>query len=692
MSEKIEENITGKKSGIIKVKINGRETEVPEGANLIQAAELAGVHIPNLCYLKGMKGIGACRLCLVEVEGMKAPLTACTTRAKDGMAITTSNEKIDEVRKFVIDLILSMHPLDCMTCTKAGVCSLQEYAYEMGIKESSFTRKKQGYAADDANPFIKRDPEYCVLCGRCVRVCKSQGTNVLEFMGRGVGSKVITAEDRPLQESGCTFCGSCVDVCPVNALLEAGMWRKGREWDFEGVNSTCLLCGNSCDITVSTKDGRVMKVNAGPNYGPAERYICAYGRYGFDCIDADSRITAPMKRVDGELKETTWKDAIQTAADRLKAAGKDAGFIATAGLLNEDALALKRLAEGAGISNADTTASLYSTAETLMSDSADSLESADLFVVVDLYPDQWKRVLPGIDAAIRKRLEAGAGLVVINSRESSLSAVAVVNLAGSEADSLKSFAQALIGTGLNGARELFSSAVSGVAPDDDAGKAADLFAKAKNPVVLSSPAMYFAAANLGLLKGKAVSVPAESNAKGIAAIGLRGAGKSYEEMVSGGVMALYAVGEVPVNERPRTGFLIVQSSHMTELARQADVVLPSAAYLEADGTIVDYLGRPRKVCKAAEPAGVAKPHRTIFAQVAEAMGLDIKESCAGLSEAEKNPASAARTAKKLRPFERMAFDHMDGFDMTPKEMMEAMNAAVINGSRLLWLKEAKTRA
>src|SRR5512132_3522684 len=187
----------------VNLTIDGRAVQAPEGSSLIDAAELNGMHIPNLCYLKGMKGIGACRLCQVEVEGMKAPLIACTTKVKEGMVINTKTEKIQEVRKFVIDLILSMHPLDCMTCTKAGVCNLQKYAYDFELKESSFTRKKFGYPVDTANPFIKRDPDYCVLCARCVRTCKSQGTNVLEFSGRGVGAKVATAQDKPLQDSGC---------------------------------------------------------------------------------------------------------------------------------------------------------------------------------------------------------------------------------------------------------------------------------------------------------------------------------------------------------------------------------------------------------------------------------------------------------------------------------------------------------
>jgi NADH dehydrogenase/NADH:ubiquinone oxidoreductase subunit G len=200
---------------MIHLTIDDKPVQATEGTTLIDAAEMNGMHVPNLCYLKGMKGIGACRLCLVEVEGMKAPLLACTTKVKEGMSVNTKTEKVQEVRRFVIDLILSMHPLDCMTCTKAGVCNLQQYAYDFELKESNFTRKKFGYPVDAANPFIKRDPDYCVLCGRCIRICRSQDTNVLDFSGRGVGARVGTAEEKPLQESGCTFCGSCIDVCPV---------------------------------------------------------------------------------------------------------------------------------------------------------------------------------------------------------------------------------------------------------------------------------------------------------------------------------------------------------------------------------------------------------------------------------------------------------------------------------------------
>ncbi len=665
-------------ANMVKLKIDGKEIKAHEGTNLIDAAEVGSIHIPNLCYLKGLKGIGACRLCLVEIEGMKSPMIACTTKVKEGMVVNTKTEKVQEVRKFVIDLILSMHPLDCMTCTKAGVCNLQQYAYDFELKESSFTRKKFGFAIDEANPFIKRDPDYCVLCGRCVRVCKDQGTNVLEFMGRGVGSKVVTANDKPLQESGCTFCGSCVDACPVNALLEADRWRKGREWDYDKVKSVCLLCGNGCDITVSTKDGSVAKINAAALEGSPERYICAYGRFGFDCIEADNRVTTPMKRVNGELKETTWKDAVETVADALKKAGSNAGFISTAGILNEDALTLKRFASDiVKTKNADTTASLYGSVDTLISGTA-KLDSADLFVLVDLNPSQWERVLPALDAVIRRRVNAGAKVIVINSSEPKIASVATVSLIENEPSALMSLTKALIDKGLSGDEKL-ASAVANASVSEAMEKAATLYIEAKNPVILSSPAMYQASANITLLKGVAVSVPVESNAKGAVMMGLTTEGKSYKEMVSGGLEILYAVGEVPLNNKPDAGFLVVQNSHLTELAKQADVVLPSAAFLEADGTMVDYLGRLKYVAKVVEPAGDAKPHREIFADIAKAMGADMKEA----KESETKKLAKVKVKAAFSPFERK-----EGLDVKIDEMIESVNASVINGSRLLWLKEA----
>jgi NADH dehydrogenase/NADH:ubiquinone oxidoreductase subunit G len=660
--------------------IDGKEVRAPEGMNLIDAAELVGIHIPNLCYLKGMKGIGACRLCLIEIEGMKAPVIACNTKVKEGMVINTKTEKVQEIRKFVIDLILSMHPLDCMTCTKAGICNLQKYAYDFELKESSFTRKKLGYPTDEANPFIKRDPEYCILCGRCVRVCKEQGTNVLEFMGRGVGAKVITANDKPLQESECTFCGSCVDACPVNALLEADRWRKGREWEYEKVNSVCLLCGNGCDITVSTKEGSVQKIRAGAPESSADRYICAYGRFGFDCIEAETRITSPMKRVNGELKETAWEDALGIVADKLKTAGKDAGFISVAGIENEDALTLKKLAKNViKTKNFDTTMSLYADSDSLKNSQTADINKADLIVLVGLNPSQRERILPALDASVRRRVNRGAKLVVINSSETKIAEEATVSLKGYEVANLKGIAKLLIGKGLRVDKKLESS-LKDVEISEEIEKAATFFAEANEPLIFSSPSLFEASANISLLKGKVISVVLESNARGIALMGLTTEGKTYKDMVSDGMNVLYAVGEVPLNKRPNSDFLIVQNSHLTELAKQADVVLPSTTFFESAGTIIDYMGRLKYLPKVIEPRGESKSHRDIFIHLAKIMGATLKRP----TEAEVKKASKVKAKLSYNPFIKK-----EGLDVTPNEIIESVNASVIKGSRLLWLKETE---
>lgn len=672
----------------IALTIDGKEVRVDEGTNLIDAAGKAGIHIPNLCYLKGMRGIGACRMCLVELEGMKAPLIGCTTKVKDGMVVHTKTEKVEEVRKFVIDLILSMHPLDCMTCTKAGVCTLQQYAYNYEIKESSFNRKKFGYPIDEANPFIKRDPDYCILCGRCVRVCKEQGTNVLDFMGRGVGSKVTTAKDNPLQESDCTFCGSCVDACPVNALLEADRWRKGREWDYDKTQSVCLSCGNGCDIVVSSKEGVAVKVNAGGEDGSVEKYICAIGRFGFEAMASDARVTAPMKRINGNLEEITWKEALETAADRLKGSKSNTGIISTAGILNQDAFVLSKLASDViKTKNIDTTVSLYSDGDAMKFSDSVEFDSADTIVLVGLNASQWDRVLPALDAGIRKSVSRGAKLININNYppdpstgQWGFSPIASVNVEDDEASSLAQIAKALLSKGKKAGKEL-ESAVSDVSITDEIEKAASLISEAKKPVIFCAPSLFNASRNLSmLLTIKVVAVPYEANARGVVSMGLTTEGKTYNEMSAGGVDVLYATGEVPIEKRPDVNFLIVQTSYMTDLAKQADLVLPAATYMESAGTITNYLGKTKEVRMVITPSGDSRQHKDIFIELSKVMGSAIK--------APVRIKSAHEVGKpKFSPFEKQ-----QERDVNPAEIVEAVNASVFNNSKLLWLREAKEAA
>jgi len=664
---------------LVKLQIDGREVHAPVGTNLIDAAYLVDIYIPNLCYLKGMKGFGACRLCLVDIEGMKAPVIACNTKVKEGMVVSTQTERVRDIRRFVLDLILAIHPLDCMTCTKAGICKLQQYAYEYELKDTSFTRKKMGYPIDQVNPFIRRDPLYCILCGRCVRVCKEQGTKVLDFIGRGINVEIGTAYNKPLRQSGCTFCGSCIDACPVNALPEADRWRKGREWEYEKTESVCLLCGSGCNILVSVKDGIIQKISTGEKPGSAKKYICAYGRFGYDYIDSKSRLTVPLKRVDGELRETTWKDALSIVAEKLKDAGGKTGFISIAGLSNEDALTLKRFAKNVvKTKHFDTTMSLYADARSLRDSQSSLITSSDLIVLVGLNPSQWDRVLPALDASIRKRVNRGGKLIVINSSNTRIEEVAALSLKGDELSTLKGIAKVLIDRGLKADIQL-ESAVKDAEITKDIEKAANLIIEANKPLIFTSPSLFEASANITLIKGKVIAVGLESNARGIALLGITTEGKNYQEMVTDGMGVLYAIGEVPLSKRPDTNFLIVQNSHLTELAKEADIVLPSTTFLEATGTMIDYLGRFKLLQKVIEPQGTSKNHRDIFITLSKILKSPIKRP----TEAEIKKALKVKKKLTFSPFVKK-----EGLDVSPKDFIESINDSIIKGRRLSWLKTA----
>lgn len=664
----------------VKLTVDGIEFKAPEGMNLIDAAELAGVHIPNLCYLKGMKGIGACRLCMVNIEGGRGPVIACNTKVKEGMVVVTDTEELQKGRRFVIDLILSMHPLDCMTCAKGGICNLQRYSYNFDMQESSFQRKKFGHPVDLKNPFIRMSPDYCILCGKCVRICKEQDTNVLEFMGRGVGAKVTTVVDRSLNESDCTFCGSCIDVCPVNAIMENDRVRKGREWEYEKKESICLLCGNSCDIKVKTRDNDIMKIRSGAEKGSEVKYICVYGRFGYDYLESEERLTSPMKRVKGELVETSWEDALSIVADNFKKAGKSVGIASVASLTNEDALTLKYLAEDSiKTKDFDTTLSLYATPEIMINSQSALLRDSDLVMVVGINPSQRERILPALNVSIRRKVARGGKLIDINDSETKLSKITDMAIRSEETAALKALIKAAMDKGLKGDKKL-AEAVKDATVTEEIEKAAQAFVDAQHPIVFVSPALFDAASNISLLKGHVIAVAYEANAKGVAHVGLHGKGKSYRDIVSGGTKALYAIGEIPLKNRPDCDFLVVQNSHITQLAKYADVLLPSATYLETAGTIIDFKGRLKHMPHLIDPKGNAQTHRSIFKKLAKKIGTPIESA----KDADIKAAAAIEPAIKLRAFEKQT-----ALDVPPEMLMESVNESLLNSARLVWLKETE---
>jgi formate dehydrogenase alpha subunit len=340
--------------------INGREIEAQPGQTIFAAASEAGIEIPHLCYHERLPATGACRMCVVEVKGARALVTSCTTPVSDGMEVQTDSERVRKARRIIIELLVSNHPLDCMTCELAGNCRLQDYAYEYGVKGSRFEGEKAEFPLQDDNGFIVRDYSKCILCGRCVSACAQvRYRNVIDFTGRGFKTKIATPYDGELDKNTCEFCGECVAVCPVGALTERERVGKGREWEFTKVRTTCPYCGVGCTLELSVKDGRIVRSTAPEDEGTNKGSLCVKGRFGLGFVDHPDRLRTPLVRKNGKLVESTWDEALDLVASKLKEikenTGADSiGFFSSAKATNEENFVFQKFARAViGTNNVD---------------------------------------------------------------------------------------------------------------------------------------------------------------------------------------------------------------------------------------------------------------------------------------------------------------------------------------------------
>ena len=284
---------------MITLTIDGKEIQVEEGTNVLEAALQNGIDIPHLCYHSDLSVSGGCRLCQVEVEGYDQPATSCGLACTEGLVIHTQSERLTTIRRNLIDIFLADHPLDCVTCDKAGSCLLQKYAYEYGVKETSYIPIYSKTLYQDDNPFFIRDHQYCILCGRCVRVCDEiVGVHAIDFANRGFDSHIATPYDGPMIDSSCVFCGNCVEVCPTAALLPVSRLKRGREWDLTRVDSICGYCGVGCKIEYAVKDDEIVYAQASKQESVNGSFLCTKGRFGWDFSVDPERLTQPMIRRD----------------------------------------------------------------------------------------------------------------------------------------------------------------------------------------------------------------------------------------------------------------------------------------------------------------------------------------------------------------------------------------------------------
>jgi predicted molibdopterin-dependent oxidoreductase YjgC len=346
--------------------MNGNTFTFEPGETILEVARRHSIDIPTLCHLKGTTPTGACRVCVVEVEGARTLLPACATPAGRNMVIQTESPKVVEARRTILKLLLASGNHNCAArgsdegdwtafqlaveaddrsdqlCPVWGDCRLQDLAYRYQVTGEGLPGTVIPYPLEDVNPFIVRDFSRCILCGRCVQACNEVQVNkAISFGFRGSESKIVAAGDKPLKDSDCVFCGECVQVCPVGALVEKKVRYDVRPWETRKVRTTCTYCGVGCQIHLHVRDNHVVKVtgveDVPPNYGS----LCVKGRFGYPFIDAPDRLTKPLIKKDGDFKEASWDEALDFVAGKL-AAIKDAhgpesiGMLTSARISNEE--------------------------------------------------------------------------------------------------------------------------------------------------------------------------------------------------------------------------------------------------------------------------------------------------------------------------------------------------------------------
>lgn len=421
----------------VTLEIDGAQVTVPKGTSLMRAAMDAGVAVPKLCATDSLEPFGSCRLCLVEIEGRKGYPASCTTPAEAGMKVRTQSPKLQDLRKGVMELYISDHPLDCLTCAANGNCELQDMAGVTGLRNVRYGVGDQYGGAhhlnakkDESNPYFTYDPAKCIVCNRCVRACEeTQGTFALTISGRGFESRVSAGMDEPFMDSECVSCGACVEACPTATLQEKSViWMGQGE---HSVTTTCAYCGVGCGFKAEMKGNEVVRMVPWKDGAANEGHSCVKGRFAWGYATHADRITTPMirRKITDPWQVVSWEEAIDYAASEFKRIqaqhGRDSiGGITSSRCTNEETYLVQKLVRAAfGNNNVDTCARVchsptgYGLKQTLGESAGTqtfkSVEQADVIMVIGANPTDGH---PVFASRLKKRLREGAQLIVIDPR------------------------------------------------------------------------------------------------------------------------------------------------------------------------------------------------------------------------------------------------------------------------------------
>ena len=648
--------------------IDGLEVSAPENSMLVDAAKHGDVEIPVFCYEPKLGApVGACRMCLVEVEGIPKLQTGCSTPVKDGMVVHTRTDRVRQAQEAVVEFLLINHPLDCPVCDKGGECPLQDISFGWGGGRSRFVEPKRHFQKPLAlSPLVAIDRERCILCYRCVRFSQEISEDYqLVLEERGAHTYVSTFDGHPYVAP---FSGNIIELCPVGALTSQPYRFRARPWDIEGSGSVCALCASQCNVSFTVRDDRVLRVLGRDHAEVDDGWLCDRGRFAYQSIHVDERVTRPMIRDGGELREVSWERALDEAASALRRANGRVGAIAGGATTNEEGFLLQRLMRE-GLDSPDLDSRPGGTLplalhRALAAPGAQAtvpdLEFAHTVLVLDCEPVD---DMPIVDLRIRKGVRRHeVKLAVATSRPSSLDPNAATSIrfapGGGEA-----FLLALSAAFDLGRRSEAERLAQAAGVEFDALRALVRALQAGEDVVVlygerlvSGPrgghaarALLHLAERLSLLGGRdgagLLCVPASANGRGLAEAGvLPNAGPGLSETAAGRdaaaiataarggeLTALYLLHADPVTELPgRAGWeaalerattVIAHANFLTDGVREhATVVFPAESYAEKEGTLTHPDGRVQRLRAAIGHPGDTRAAWSVLADAGPARG------------------------------------------------------------------------
>ncbi len=645
----------------IQLTIDGREVQAVEGAMLVDAAKLGDVEIPYFCYEPKLGNpVGACRMCLVEIEGIPKLQTSCSTPVKDGMVVHTQTDRVRGAQNAIVEFLLINHPLDCPVCDKGGECPLQDITFGWGLGRSRMIEPKRHFQKPLAlSPLVAIDRERCILCYRCVRFSQEIAEDYqLIFTERGANTFVGTHDGHPYVAP---FSGNIIELCPVGALTSQPYRFRARPWDIEGGAGVCTLCPAQCNVTFTVRDERVMRVLAREHPGVDDGWLCDKGRFAYQAIHVDERITRPLVRDGGELREVSWERAMETAAGIAKHRGH-IGALVGGQASNEEAFLLQRIMRE-GLSSHDVDSRAVAHDEPIGAELARSLAAPELQATVPdiefahtvlLLGCDPRDDAPILDLRIRKGVRRnGVALAIATARPTALerNASLIARYApGAEAEFLSALERGLAGD-TDPTRPLGQTVQDMVALLRDGGEDVvivygERIGAAAGAILrrIAARLGLHAVAGAGLLQ-----IPAGANGRGLREAGAvpdagpgyaplpdgargRGAAEMATAAAEGELTALYLLQTDPIRELPdralweralsAASLVVAHASVLTEgLKAHANVIFPAESHAEKEGTVVHPDGRLQRLRIAIAHPGEVRAGWGVLAQLSQTCGL-----------------------------------------------------------------------